>query len=237
MNSASILIIDDEAQIRKLLSITLQSNNYKVSEAATGKEGLQSVSSHTPDLVLLDLGLPDENGHDVLKHLREWYVNPIIIISVQSSEDDIVKALDNGANDYIVKPFRTGELLARIRSTLRKAVNEVNIPIAEFNDLSIDYANRVVKKNNSIVKLTTTEYSLLSLLVRNDGKVLTHRYLLHQVWGASHQNESQYLRVFIAQLRKKIETDPNRPVHIVTESGIGYRFIGNLTEQNEHGIK
>jgi len=237
MNSPSILIIDDEPQIRKLLSITLQSNNYKVSEASTGKEGLESVSGRTPDLVLLDLGLPDENGHEVLKHLREWYINPIIIISVQSSEEDIVKALDNGANDYLVKPFRTGELLARIRSLLRNAGSEVNIPVAEFKDISIDYANRIVKKNNMIVKLTATEYSLLSILTRNDGKVLTHKYLLNQVWGASHQNESQYLRVFIAQLRKKIETDPNRPFHILTESGIGYRFIGNSTEQNVHGVK
>jgi len=225
--SHSILVIDDEAQIRKLLTITLQSNDYKVSEAATGKEGVIMVSTHPPDLVLLDLGLPDENGHDVLKNLREWFTNPVIIISVQSGEQDIVKALDNGANDYLVKPFRTGELLARIRSALRKAGREPNIPTAAFNDLSIDYANRTVKKNNSAVKLTATEYSLLALLARNDGKVLTHRYLLQQVWGASHQNESQYLRVFIAQLRKKIESDPNRPTYIVTESGIGYRFNGN----------
>jgi two-component system KDP operon response regulator KdpE len=226
MSKPSILIIDDEAQIRKLLTITLQSNDYAVLEAATGAEGIKQVSTRPPDLVLLDLGLPDENGHEVLKHLREWFANPILIISVQSSEDDIVKALDNGADDYLVKPFRTGELLARIRSALRKAASESNIPVAVFNDLSVDFPNRVVKKNNQVVKLTATEYSLLALLVRNDGKVLTHHYLLQQVWGSSYRNESQYLRVFIAQLRKKIETDPNRPVHIITESGIGYRFIG-----------
>ena len=227
MNSGSILIIDDEAQIRKLLTITLQSNNYKVIEASTGKEGVDMVSGYSPGLVLLDLGLPDENGHEVLRHLREWFTNPIIIISVQSNEDDIVKALDNGADDYLVKPFRTGELLARIRTALRKSGSEPNISIAKFQDLSIDYANRIVKKNDNIIKLTTTEYSLLSLFARNEGKALTHRYLLNQVWGASHQNESQYLRVFVAQLRKKIETDPNRPVHIITESGIGYRFVGS----------
>jgi two-component system, OmpR family, KDP operon response regulator KdpE len=227
MNNPTILIIDDEVQIRKLLTITLQSNNYKVIEATTGKEGVNLVSSHPPDLVLLDLGLPDESGHDVLKHLREWFSNPIIIVSVQSNEQDIVKALDNGANDYLIKPFRTGELLARIRSALRKAGSEPNIAMVNFRELSIDYANRIVKKGNIVVKLTATEYSLLSLLARNDGKVLTHQYLLNQVWGATHQNESQYLRVFIAQLRKKIETDPNRPAHIITESGIGYRFIGN----------
>jgi len=227
MNNQTILVIDDEFQIRKLLTITLQSNNYKVVEAATGKQGVNIVSNHPPDLVLLDLGLPDESGHEVLRHLREWYTNPIIIVSVKSSEEDIVKALDNGANDYLVKPFRTGELLARVRSALRKPGSELNIPTATFRDLTIDFASRTVKKDDSIVKLTGTEYALLSILARNDGKVLTHQYLLNQVWGASHQNESQYLRVFIAHLRKKIETDPNRPQHIITESGIGYRFIGN----------
>lgn len=227
MNSASILIIDDETQIRKLLTITLQSNGYKVLEATTGGEGLKSVAQHPPDLVLLDLGLPDENGHEVLRHLREWFSNPVIIVSVQSSEEDIVKALDNGANDYLVKPFRTGELLARIRSALRKSDRDDNIPVAEFQGLSVDFVNRVVKKDNVVVKLTATEYSLLALLVQNEGKVLTHHYLLNKVWGPSHQDESQYLRVFVARLRKKIETDPNRPVHIITESGVGYRFIAH----------
>jgi two-component system, OmpR family, KDP operon response regulator KdpE len=228
-NKPSILIIDDEAQIRKLLTITLQSNDYRVSDASSGKEGVMMISTHPPDLVLLDLGLSDESGHDVLKHLREWFTNPVIIISVQSDEANIITALDNGANDYLTKPFRTGELLARIRSALRKAASEPNLPVASFSDLSIDFANRIVKKNGAVVKLTATEYSLLALFARNDGKVLTHQYLLQQVWGASHQNESQYLRVFIAQLRKKIETDPNRPAYIITESGIGYRFVGNST--------
>ena len=226
MNNATVLVIDDETQIRKLLSITLQSNDYKVFEAATGKEGLSFVANHPPDLVLLDLGLPDENGHEVLKHLREWYTNPVIIISVQSSEDEIVRALDNGANDYLVKPFRTGELLARIRSALRKASSQANIPAATFQDLTIDYVNRIVKKAGNVIKLTATEYSLLALFARNEGKALTHQYLLNQIWGPSHENQSQYLRVFIAQLRKKLENNPNRPSHIITESGVGYRFIG-----------
>lgn len=228
MNKQSVLIIDDESQIRRLLTITLQSNNFEVREAATGKDGIEAVSKNTPDLVLLDLGLPDESGHNVLKHLRDWYSNPILIISVQSGEEDIVKALDNGADDYLVKPFRTGELLARIRTAIRKAGSEANVSISTFDDLTIDHANRVVKKNKEVIKLTATEYSLLSLLSRNDGKVLTHHFLLKEVWGPHQQNESQYLRVFVAQLRKKIETDPNRPKYIITESGIGYRFIGNV---------
>jgi two-component system KDP operon response regulator KdpE len=225
MNNASVLIIDDEAQIRKLLAITLHSNDFQVQEAVTAREGLTMVASHPPDLVLLDLGLPDESGHEVLRHLREWYTNPVIILSVQSSEEDIVRALDNGANDYLIKPFRTGELMARIRSALRKASLDENNPIAEFEDLTIDFAARTVKKNSVPVKLTATEYSLLALMAKNEGKVLTHQYLLNQVWGPSYRSESQYLRVFVAQLRKKIEADPNRPRHIVTESGVGYRFV------------
>jgi two-component system KDP operon response regulator KdpE len=225
MNNPEILIIDDEAQIRKLLQITLQSNDYKVTETSTAKEGLIMAANHPPDVILLDLGLPDENGHVVLKKLREWYSKPIVILSVQSNEEDIIKALDNGANDYLVKPFRTGELLARIRTVLRGPVNEDENPVTIYNDLEIDLAARLVKKKNEQIKLTATEYTLLSLLAKNQGKVLTHQYLLKQVWGPSYINESQYLRVFIAQLRKKIEDDPNKPLHIITQSGVGYRFL------------
>jgi two-component system KDP operon response regulator KdpE len=227
MKGNSILIIDDEPQIRKLLTITLQSNGYKVIEATNGKDGLRTVLNHKPELVLLDLGLPDISGHEVLQQLREWFINPIIIISVLSDEQDIVKALAIGANDYLVKPFRTDELLARIKSALKKADNEPNIPTRNFNNLVIDFANRIVVKDNAPLRLNETEYALLSLLARNDGKVLTHQYLLNKVWGPSHEDESQYLKVFIAQLRKKIERDPNRPTYIITESGIGYRFQGS----------
>ena len=227
MNNASILIIDDEAQIRKLLTITLQSFDFRVQEAATAKEGVLMVANHPPDLVLLDLGLPDENGQEVLRHLREWFSNPIIILSVQSNEGDIITALDHGANDYLVKPFRTGELVARIRSALRKSASDDNNPVQQAGDLFIDFSSRIVKKDNAIIKLTVTEYTLLALFVKNEGKVLTHQYVLNQVWGPTYKNESQYLRVFIAQLRKKIETNPNRPVHILTESGVGYRFVVN----------
>jgi len=208
------------------LEITLQSNDFKVISATTGKEGILSEANHPPDLVLLDLGLPDQSGHEVLKHLREFYSKPIIIISVQSSEEDIVKALDSGANDYIVKPFRTGELLARIRSAMRFTGPDENNTTIEFENLALDFVARTVTKNKALIKLTATEYALLSLMARNEGKVLTHQFLLREVWGKNSQQESQYLRVYVAQLRKKIEIDPNKPAFIITESGIGYRFVG-----------
>lgn len=224
-NATEILVVDDEPQIRKLLEITLQSNGYKIREATTAREGLSIASSHPPELILLDLGLPDESGLSVLKTLREWYTKPIIILSVQSSEEAIVQALDKGANDYLVKPFRTGELLARIRSVLRSTVSESDSMIIRSDDLQIDLSLRSVKKNDLPVKLTATEYNLLVLLVRNEGKVLTHQYLLREVWGPSFVDQSQYLRVYVAQLRKKIENNHNAPQHIITESGIGYRFV------------
>ena len=225
MNNAAILVIDDEMQIRRLLEITLESNGFKVESAESAREGLRIAANHPPDLVILDLGLPDESGHQVLKKLREWYTKPVIILSVQSSEEDIVTALDNGANDYLVKPFRTGELLARIRSALRTKASEENDPVVDAGELQIDLAARTVKKKNEQVRLTATEYKLISLLAQHEGKVLTHQYLLREVWGPGYINQSQYLRVFIAQLRKKIETDPNHPEYILTESGVGYRFI------------
>ena len=224
MNKAEILIVDDEIQIRKLLQITLESNQYGITEAATAKEAGIMAANHPPDLIILDLGLPDDSGHNVLKKLREWYTAPIIILSVQSSEEDIIKALDNGANDYLVKPFRTGELLARVRSSLRSGNTEESIPLITCGNLMIDLSARTIKKNNEIIKLTSTEYSLLSLLIKNEGKVLTHHFLLRQIWGPGYINQTQYLRVFTAQLRKKIEDDPNRPEYILTEAGVGYRF-------------
>ena len=228
MNKAEILVIDDEPQIRKLLEITLQSNQYVVKGDVSAKEGLIMAGNHPPDLILLDLGLPDENGHIVLKKLRQWYTNPVIILSVQKSEEDIIKALDNGANDYLSKPFRTGELLARIRSALRASMADDGDIVINFENLQIDLTARTVKKNNEIIKLTSTEYSLLALFARNEGKVLTHQFLLRAIWGPGYINQSQYLRVFIAQIRKKIENDPNRPEYLLTESGVGYRFIGKL---------
>ena len=223
--TTEILVIDDEKSIRKLLGITLASNGYQVLQAATAKEGLQMTITHTPDLILLDLGLPDESGHTTLKKMREWFGKPVIILSVHNSEEDIITALDNGANDYLIKPFRTGELLARIRSALRSTAPEDGGPVIRLNGLAIDLASRTVKKDNELLKLTATQYSLLTLFVKNMGKVLTHQYLLREIWGSDHVDQLQYLRVFIGQLRKKIEKDVNYPEHIITESGVGYRFL------------
>lgn len=228
MNKAEILIIDDEEQIRKTLEITLKTNNYNVIQASTAHEGIIMASNHPPDLILLDLGLPDKDGIVVLQDLRLWYTGPIIILSVQDSEEVIIKALDKGANDYLTKPFRTGELLARMRSAMRSSIPEETEPIINSEDLQIDILTRTVKKKGELVKLTNTEYSLLALFARNEGKVLTHQYLLRAVWGPGFISQSQYLRVFIAQIRKKIEDDPNRPQYLTTESGIGYRFICKL---------
>lgn len=225
MTSAdTILIVDDEVQIRRLLEITLSANGYRVSEAATGKEGLSLAASIHPVLIILDLGLPDSDGLDILKKLRGWYHKPIIILSVRNSEEDIVRALDHGANDYLTKPFRTGELLARVRVAIRQDENLLSKPILEFGTLTIDVANHIARRDNEIVKLTSTEFSLLALLAKNEGRVLTHQFILKEVWGASYIEQTQYLRVFVAQLRKKIEIDPSKPKLLITESGIGYRF-------------
>ena len=220
----TILIIDDEVQIRRLLEITLSANGYKISEASTGKEGLAKAAISHPILIILDLGLPDMDGLEVLKKLRDWYQKPIIILSVRSSEDDIIKALDNGANDYLPKPFRTGELLARIRVAIRQSQVLADNPSLSFGNLTIDLASYIVRKNDEIVKLTSTEFSLLALLAKNEGRVLTHQYILKEIWGMGYIEQTQYLRVFVAQLRKKIEDNPTKPKLLNTESGIGYRF-------------
>jgi two-component system KDP operon response regulator KdpE len=223
-NSEPILIIDDEVQIRRLLEITLSASGYKISEASTGKEGLVMAANRQPALILLDLGLPDVDGLDILKKLRQWYDKPIIILSVRNSEDDIIKALDNGASDYLTKPFRTGELLARIRVAIRQSQGSSDNPNLEFGSLSIDLANHTARKNNEIIKLTSTEFSLLALLAKNEGRVLTHQYILKEIWGMGYIEQTQYLRVFMAQLRKKVEDEPAKPTLLKTESGVGYRF-------------
>jgi two-component system, OmpR family, KDP operon response regulator KdpE len=220
----NILVIDDEVQIRRLLEITLSANGFKVFEAASGKEGLIAAATHNPALIILDLGLPDADGIEILKKIREWYQKPVIILSVRNSEDDIVNALDKGANDYLTKPFRTGELLARIRVALRYSQGNSDEPDLNFGALTIDLPNHVARKNGEILKLTTTEFSLLALLAKNSGRVITHQTILKDIWGFGYVGQTQYLRVFVAQLRKKIEDDPAKPKLLITESGIGYRF-------------
>jgi two-component system KDP operon response regulator KdpE len=228
-NKCNILVIDDEIQIRRFLKISLESAGYKIHEASDANEGLIKSTSVKPEMILLDLGLPDEDGLEVLKKIRGWSNVPVIILSVRNSEQTIVSALDMGANDYLTKPFNTNELLARIRAALRNVHPEETSPLFKNNSIEVDFNTRVVKKNNEPVKLTATEYSLLSLFIRNIGKVLTHGYILKEIWGKPFSEESQYVRIFISQLRKKLEDDPNNPKFILTESGVGYRLV--LTEK------
>jgi two-component system KDP operon response regulator KdpE len=220
----TILIVDDEVQIRRLLEISLSTYGYNTVFATSGKEGLVAAATHSPALIILDLGLPDIDGMKLLLKLREWYTKPVIVLSVRSSEEDIINALDNGANDYLTKPFRSGELVARIRAAIRLSEEKKDTPLMEFGSLTIDMLNHVVRKNGDIVKLTSTEYSLLTLLAKNSGRVLTHQFILKEIWGYGYLEQTQYLRVFVAQLRKKIEDNPASPVLLITESGIGYRF-------------
>jgi two-component system, OmpR family, KDP operon response regulator KdpE len=220
----TILIIDDELQIRRLLEITLSASGYKIIQAVNGKDGLVDAATQHPSLIILDLGLPDMDGLEVLRKLREWFNKPIIILSVRNSEDDIINALDNGANDYLTKPFRTGELLARMRAAIRFGENKTIDTVFEVGTLTVDLVSHIAQKNKEILKLTATEFSLLSLFIKNRGRVLTHQYILKEVWGYSYLEQTQYLRVFIAQLRKKIEDNPSKPTLLITESGIGYRF-------------
>lgn len=225
MNQAeNVLIIDDEVQIRRLLEITLTANGFNTFFASSGREGLVSAATHNISLILLDLGLPDIDGLELLAKFREWYSKPIIILTVRDAEEDIIKALDSGANDYLTKPFRSGELVARMRAALRLSKEKGDNPVLESGSLTIDTVSHVVRKNGAIIKLTTTEFSLLALLARNKGRVLTHQHILKEIWGFGYLEQTQYLRVFIAQLRKKIEDNPSIPTLLITESGIGYRF-------------
>jgi len=221
-----ILVIDDEHQIRKLLKLTLEANGYNIHLAETGKEGLLLAANMHPHLIILDLGLPDKEGVEVLKELREWLTIPIIILSARTSETDIVSTLDAGANDYLIKPFRTGELLARVRFALRHSITPTDESVLKYGNIEIDLTAHMVKKNGEHVKLTPIEFSLLSLFARNAGKVLTHQFTVKEIWGPNFADETQYLRVYINQLRKKLEDDPAQPQFFLTESGIGYRFNG-----------
>ncbi len=221
-----ILIIDDEPQIRRFLRVSLTSHSYDVRDVGTGQAGLDEVASFSPELVILDLGLPDMSGIEVLTQIRAWSKVPIIILSVTEQETDKITALDKGADDYVTKPFGMGELLARMRAALRHTagVGEEQ-PVLRFDELVIDLPHRQIKVADEEIKLTPTEYDLMKNLALNAGKVLTHKFLLKAVWGPAYENDIQYLRVFMGQIRRKIETDPSRPRHIITEPGVGYRLL------------
>src|SRR5262249_33014234 len=219
------LIIDDEMQIRRLLRVCLESNGYRTLEAATGQEGISQAAQHPPDIVILDLGLPDMDGVAVLKRLREWTRVPVVVLSVRDREDDKVAALDNGADDYVTKPFSTGELLARLRVAQRHAQPAQGDAIFRSGDLEVDLTARVVRLKSKEVKLTATEYSLLRLFVQHAGKVLTHRQILREVWGPNYGEQTHYLRVYMAHLREKLEDEPAKPTLLITEPGVGYRLI------------
>jgi len=222
-----VLLVEDEPQMRKFVRIALESHNYRVVEAATGEKAMRQASAYTPDAILLDLGLPDMDGLEVTRRLREWSAVPIVIISARGQEDSKVRALDGGADDYITKPFGAAELMARLRVALRHAAQSKDAPTALIRigeDVEIDLVKRVVRVRGAEVHLTPIEYKLLTTLAKHAGMVMTHRQLLEQVWGPGHAHQMQYLRVYMTQLRHKLEQQPARPRYLVTEPGIGYRL-------------
>jgi two-component system KDP operon response regulator KdpE len=219
-----VLVVDDENSIRRYLHTVLSAQGFSVYEAATGGEALKAVLINRPDIIILDLGLPDFNGIEVTRRLREWSQTPIIILSVREAENDKIAALDAGADDYLTKPFGTGELMARIRVVMRRLVGKPDEPILQVDDLTMDLSRRLVTVNEREISLTPTEYDILRLLMQNAGKVLTHRQLLKQVWGIAYESEMHLLRVNISNLRRKIELDPTRPHYLITEAGVGYRL-------------
>jgi two-component system, OmpR family, KDP operon response regulator KdpE len=220
-----VLVIDDEKQIRRLLRLALEAEGYQVTEAENGQEGLREAAARKPELVILDLGLPDADGLAVLKRLREWSRVPVLILSVRQDVADKVAALDQGADDYLTKPFHTEELAARLRALRRHSVQESEAPVFTAGKLTVDFAAHTASLKNKVLHLTPTEYSLLRVLVQNAGKVVTHRQLLREVWGPNAEEQSQYLRVYMTHLRRKLEDDPSAPALIKTEPGIGYRLL------------
>ena len=220
-----VLIIDDEPPIRKLLKVSLSAHGYEVHEAISGAEGVAQAAIVKPDLIILDLGLPDLDGKAVVRRLREWSDIPVLILTVRDQEKEKIDALDAGADDYITKPFSVGELLARMRVSLRRAAHAGDEPIIVCGNLSIDLAQRRVLVENQEIKLTPTEYEIMKILAQNSGKVLTHRQLLKAVWGDTYSDDTHYIRVYIGQLRLKIEPNPTQPHYIITESGVGYRLM------------
>lgn len=223
-NEPRILVVDDEQPIRRFLQTSLTANSYTVFEATTGQEALTAVVNHRPDVIILDLGLPDMDGLEITKLLREWTQIPIIILSVRGQEMDKIAALDAGADDYLTKPFGVGELMARLRVVLRRMAQPGDEPVFTTNSLTIDLARRLVTLAGQEIQLTPTEYDLLRVLVTHAGRVLTHQQLLRQVWGMGYENEVHMLRVNISNLRHKLERNPARPQYIITEPGVGYRM-------------
>jgi two-component system KDP operon response regulator KdpE len=222
----AIVVIEDEAQIRRFLRTALEAEGCAVFEAGTAERGLIEAGTRKPDLIILDLGLPDRDGVDVVRDVRSWSGVPILILSARADESDKVAALDAGADDYLTKPFSIAELQARVRALLRRvARSRPDEPMACFGDVKVDLARRVVSRGGEEVHLTPIEYRLLVQLIANAGRVLTHRQLLNEVWGPGHSEDSHYLRVYMASLRRKLEADPNRPRHLRTESGVGYRLV------------
>jgi two-component system, OmpR family, KDP operon response regulator KdpE len=219
-----ILVIDDEQSIRRFLKVALSSKGYTVLEAATGQEGLSSAVNNKPEVIILDLGLPDIDGVEVTRLLREWTQTPILILSVRESENDKIAALDAGADDYLTKPFGVGELLARLRVALRRSSQTLEENTFQDGDLKVDLVSRIVTVRDQELQLTPNEYNLLKVLVTHSGKVLTHRQLLREVWGTVYESEFHILHVNISNLRRKIECDPARPQYIITEPGVGYRL-------------
>ena len=219
-----VLVVDDENAIRRYLHTALTAQGFTVFEAANGMEALSAVLNNRPDIIILDLGLPDFDGIEVTRRLREWSQTPIIILSVREAENDKIAALDAGADDYLTKPFGTGELMARMRVVMRRLANKSDEPVIQVESLKMDLSRRLVTINEKEISLTPTEYDILRLLIQNAGKVLTHRQLLRQVWGTAYESEMHLLRVNISNLRHKIEADPARPYYLVTESGVGYRL-------------
>ncbi|MDO8543247.1 MAG: response regulator [Opitutaceae bacterium] len=220
-----ILVIDDEVQIRRLLRITLESAGHSVREVETGLLGLDEVARRAPDAIILDLGLPDLPGLEVLRRLREWSRVPVLVLTVLAAESDKIAALDAGADDYLTKPFGGGELLARLRAIMRRAPGGEELAAVTFGDITVDLAARIVRRHEAEVKLTPREYALLRILVVHRGRVVTHQQILREVWGPKSEENTHYLRVHMTHLRQKIEADPHQPRHLKTESGIGYRLV------------
>jgi two-component system KDP operon response regulator KdpE len=219
-----VLVVDDETSIRRYLRAALSAQGFTIYEAADGQEAINAVVAHHPDIIILDLGLPDFDGIEVTRRLREWSQTPIIILSVREAEQDKIAALDAGADDYLTKPFGTGELMARIRVALRRQTNKPDDPVLKVGNLEMDVSRHLVTVDENQIPLTPTEYDILRLLLQDAGKVLTHRQLLRQVWGTAYESEMHILRVNISNLRRKIEPDPSRPTYIHTEPGVGYRI-------------